>query len=267
MIEPAKYNGINFSYDINRESEFFDFDRQRVKNILPFGAEIKCLSFFISGYLVEPVPTLTIENIGASSENVAFDSVETIGADFIFYFLIANDKLIENSNVRFILNCGGEKLYSEIYQCRSIYWMTRNGVISITAYNNDNRFGYLANQSFGFFNYSQIGSDFFLTKKKEYEYSYSRKLILSAENQIGKRFRFHNLTMYNQNLLKWLCNCQNLFIDGVKYQLISDFSESMNDEHTELKDLQADFVEVNQSFFGKGNIKPATDVFTKEFFN
>ncbi len=262
MIQPAKYNGINFSYDINRESEMFDFDRQRLKNILPAGVEIKYLSFFASGYLTEPSPILSVDGTALD-----FHSVEAIGDNFIFYFVIPSTLLVENSSVQFYVEVGTEKIYSEIYKVRSVEWMLQNEIMSLTAYNNDSRFGYLTNQAFGFFNYSKVGSDFFATEKKEYEYSYSRKLVLSAENQICKRFSFHNLTMYNQNLLKWLCNCQNLYIDGIAYQLISDFSESLNDKSSEILDLTADFVEVNQSFFSAGNTKPATDIFNKEFFN
>jgi len=269
MIQPAKYNGINFSYGINRESEMFDFDRQRVRNILPAGVEIKYLSFEFSGYLTDPTPSLRIENIGINEYFINPSSSQIIGANYIFYFEIAADKLLENVSARFevISPVSNEKIYSEIYKVRAVEWMLQNEIMSFTAYNNDNRFGYLTNQSFGFFNYSKVGSDFFATEKKEYEYSYSRKLILSAENQICKRFSFHNLTMYNQNLLKWLCNCQNLYIDGVAYQLISDFSESLNDKSSEILDLTADFVEVNHSFFSAGNTKPAIDVFNNEFFN
>ena len=76
---------------------------------------------------------------------------------------------------------------------------------------------------------------------------------MSSENNIAKRITFVNLSMYQQNLLKWLCNCENLFIDGVKYELISDFTELLADENSEIKDLRADFVEAEQSFFATGS--------------
>ena len=51
--------------------------------------------------------------------------------------------------------------------------------------------------------------------------------------------------MYRQNLLKWLCNCQTLTIDGVGYCIVSDFTEKNKDENSEICDLQADFLEVD----------------------
>jgi len=262
MIQPAKYNGINFSDNISRESEFFDYSKQRVRNILPAGIEIKYLSFEFSGYGTQPTPILK-----ANETSISHDSVAAVGANFIFYFKIGSTILVENTDVKFTVETTTEKIYSEIYKVRSEKWMLQNEIISFAAYNNDSRFGYLTNQAFGFFSYSQVGADFFLTEKKEYDYSYSRKLVLSAENQICKRLTFNNLTMYQQNLLKWLCNCQNLLINGVSYQLISEISELSNDENSEIKSLRADFVEVNQSFFSSGNTKPALDVFNNEFFN
>jgi hypothetical protein len=111
-----------------------------------------------------------------------------------------------------------------------------------------------------------FNSNNLVTNKKEYEYSYSRKLLLSAENQITKRFVFHDLTMYNKVLLKWLCNQNILYINDVKMQLISEFTELMTDVNTEILSLQADFVEANQSFFEIGNSERPKDVFKRDFF-
>ena len=143
-----------------------------------------------------------------------------------------------------------------------------NEICEISAYNNDSRHGYLTstNPAFGFFKFSKLKSDIFLTEKVEYEYSYSRKKILRAENQIAKRFTFHDLTMYDANLLKWLCNTENLFIDGVQYQLISDFTELESDLNSEILSLQADFVEVEQSFFATPSTKIPTNIFINQFF-
>jgi hypothetical protein len=91
-------------------------------------------------------------------------------------------------------------------------------------------------------------------------------MILSSENQIIKRLTFLDLTMYNQNILKWLCNCENLFIDGVQYNLISDFMELAKDENSEICSLRADFIEANQSFFAKPATQLPTDVFPNQFF-
>jgi hypothetical protein len=67
--------------------------------------------------------------------------------------------------------------------------------------------------------------------------------------------------MYQQNLLKWLCNCQNVSIDGVSYQLISDFTELEKDENSEICSLKADFVEVTQSFFASPALSMPKNVF------
>jgi len=53
--------------------------------------------------------------------------------------------------------------------------------------------------------------------------------------------------MYRQNLLKWICKCQTLTINGVAHYLVSDFVEKNKDENNEICDLQAEFVPVTQS--------------------
>ena len=107
---------------------------------------------------------------------------------------------------------------------------------------------------------------FLLIRKQNTNIVTTEKKILSSENNIAKRLTFVNLSMYQQNLLKWLCNCENLLIDGVQYELISDFTELLSDENSEVKDLRADFIPTNQSFFGNGSGIAPQNVFPTEFF-
>jgi hypothetical protein len=190
-----------------------------------------------------------------------------IGNTYIFYVqLLAADLPLDKSVIfRFVVD--SEFIYSEIYEIKSTTFLLQNEVCKIISSNNDNRHGYLTKQAFGYFKFSKLKSDIFLNKKTEYEYSYSRKKILSSENQLGKRFTFLDLTAYNANLLKWLCNCEKLIIDGTEYELISDFTELESDPNSEILNLQADFVEVNQSFFGSSTADVPANIFTNQFFN
>lgn len=266
MIKAAKYNGINFSYDFTRSSEKYNFDSQRKKCLLNRDSEIKYLSFLYDGVVEPEIATLTAKSIGNTDVVYAFDSITDLTTSFIVFFKLAADTLPVSDSVQFVLDIEGETLTSEICEVVDDNYVLQHEICEIAAYNNDDRHGYLTNQAFGFFNYSKLKSDIFLTKKVEYEYSYSRKKILSAENQIAKRFTFLDLSMYQANLLKWLCNCENLSIDGTSYQLISDFTELEADQNSEVLNLQADFVEVNQSFFGEGSTKQPTNIFINKFF-
>ena len=262
MIYPAKYNGINFSYDFTRESQLYNFDNQRLKNILLF-KELKYLSFFVDSELRDaPVLNIICERTGVSV-SVANSSITDFGDNYICFYKITTTNLFHvitagflgNTNVSFSLESSDDKICSEIYTLKSNAYLSEKNICEITASNKDDRHGYLSGGIFGFFKHSILKSDIFVNKTVNYEYSYSRKKILSSENQIAKRFTFQDLTMYNQNLLKWICHCENLYIDGVSYQLISDFTELESDLNSEIMNLQADFVEVNQSFFAN----PSTD--------
>jgi len=118
----------------------------------------------------------------------------------------------------------------------------------------------------GFFQVSELNNKIHGVEKVEYSYSYGRKKILSAENFIKTRFTFLNLSMYQQNLLKWLCNCETLTINGVSYQLITDFTERNKDDLNEVCDLQADFIEVSQSFAIAGSSEKASSIAPNNLF-
>ena len=49
-------------------------------------------------------------------------------------------------------------------------------------------------------------------------------------------------------------------------KLSSDFTELLADENSEVKDLRADFVEAEQSFFAIGSQTAPTNVFAGEIF-
>ena len=189
---------------------------------------------------------------------------------FFFNFEIPEDNLgLQNSPTYFeVIIVESEKICSEIYDIKSTDYFTENKIIHISAYNNDARRGIITElyPALGFFQTTGFNEDVFVNTKTEYEYSYNRKKILSSENNIAKRLTFVNLSMYQQNLLKWLCNCENFLIDGVQYELISDFTELLSDENSEVKDLRADFIPTNQSFFGNGSGIAPNNVFPTDFF-
>jgi hypothetical protein len=268
MIYPAKYNGINFSYDFTRQSNHLNFDLQRVKNVLP-NQSLFYLSFLVD---FDFSNILTVHDVTKNTiRNLNPESTIQLGDQYVVYFLIPGSVLNIGSDVYLSASSTDDEdtitsIYSELYTIKSSDYLAANAIHKVTAYNNDNRHGYLTNQAFGFFKIEGYWSDIFVNNKVEYAYSYGRKMILSSENQIIKRLTFLDLTMYNQNLLKWLCNCENLFIDGIQYNLISDFTELGKDDNSEICSLRADFVEVNQSFFAQPSTQLPTDVFPNQFF-
>jgi hypothetical protein len=211
----------------------------------------------------------------SSTGEIYLDSepaVEVEGGALIYFKIDANELAASDSTffeVQIETTIETVKTYQSIYsEFYSLKMTTDSDVnrLQITAKNNDNRHGFLMNEAFGFFETVGLNEDFFINSKTEYEYSYGRKKILSAENNIGRRITFKNLSAYNQNLLKWLCNCENLYFNGIKYQLISDFSEILNDDSSEICDLRADFVLAEQNFFKTGKATIPKNIFTKEFF-
>lgn len=266
MLKTALHNGINFTGSANRASGLINFGLNSSKQIIPRDVNIKYLLFY-TDYLISQISFATLT---AKSENV---DVEFTGATFtdlttgtLISFQIPANYLHISKSTFFELKVNTEFICSDIFEVQSIAKMQDAGWVHITAKNNDNRHGFLTNEAFGFFQKTGFNEDIFINKKTEYEYSYGRKKVLSSENNVAKRFTFKNLSTYQQILLKWLCNTENLFIDGVKYQLISDFTELLADENSEVKDLRADFVEAEQSFFAIGSQTAPTNVFDGEIF-
>jgi hypothetical protein len=270
MIYPAKYNGINFSYDFTRKSNRLSFDLQRQKNVLP-SQDLEYLFFEDDSNTGN---TLTVHDVTLNKTyNEPPLSVTPVGSRYLVVYMIHAANLNVNSDVYFSVSSTNSDstistIYSELYTIRDGDYFEAYSIHKVTAYNNDNRHGYLNSQTpaFGYFIIDGYWTDIFANNKVEYEYSYKRKMLLSSENQIIKQLTFLDLTMYNQNILKWLCNCENLFIDGVQYNLISDFTELAKDDYNETCSLKADFVEANQSFFAQPSTRPPMDVFPNQFF-
>ncbi len=261
MIYPSKYNGINFSNDFNRSSGKYNYDLQRRKGIL-LKQNFKYLSFEVDYVEGDDDSYLKIHGQNGIT-TIQNTGITNIGTKAQFYFEILQSNLTENDFVYFSFTYHNQTIFSDFYDVKA----ANSDYCYITSSNADNRHGYLTNQAFGFFAISKLKSDIFLNKKVEYNYSYSRKKILSSENQIGKRYTFLDLTMYQANLLKWLCNCESVSIDGVQMQLISEFTEIEADNNSEILCLQADFVEVNQSFFATASTERPKNIFVNEFFN
>jgi hypothetical protein len=228
--------------------------------------------FFFADYNISNV--LTVNDVTKKTYyNVNPYKTTQVGEQFVVYFSIPSNALNVGSDVYFSVTSIDDDdtvntIYSELYTIIAWNKLSQYSISWIRGSNNDNRHGYMDGNTpaFGFFKVEGYFTDVFINNKVEYAYSYGRKMILSSENQIIKRLTFLDLTMYNQNLLKWLCNCENLFINGGRYNLISDFTELAKDDNSEICSLRADFVEVNQSFFAQPSTQPPTDVFPNQFF-
>lgn len=275
MIKSSKYNAINFSKDFNRESKFFDSSLQRVRNIIATTANgSKCfLSFeFIPATMPVSIPASTLTGVfqdGTGFIKATYDRVVELTDRYIYFFEIGID-VPKKGIWYFFTRVTGytDILYSE--ECEMILSddIASENIVEVIASNSDETHGYLTDdyQACGFFRVSELNGKIFGCDKVEYKYSYGRSKILSSENFIKTRFIFVNLSMYQQNLLKWLCNCENLTINGVAYQLVSDFTERNKNEENEICDLQAEFVEVEQSFFEIGSAEMPTDLNIKNLF-
>jgi hypothetical protein len=257
MIKPAKHNAINFSDDFNRESIFFSPELQRSENILSYCAGYLSFSFTPSS-MPESVPTATLTSHfinGLADTSYIHDYVIELTDSYIYFFRLFNEYPVGIRRMSiYIVGYEDEPIYSELTNILSALSLAENGIVTLVAYNNDNTHGYL-NETYpacGFFQFSEFNCQVFGNEKVVFNYAYGRKKILSSENYIKTRLTFCNLSMYQQNLLKWLCNCENLTINGVAYCLVSDFIEKNKDELNEICDLQAEFIEVDNSFFATG---------------
>lgn len=269
MIKSMPYNAVNFSSDFTRESKYFDPKLQRVVNVIS-PLEGAYLSFeYTPETMPDPVPVATLyflkKDGSVSYSRPAAQTVEL--TDRIIYFAELNVIPSDADYMYFKIADIADTIYSEKIIVIEAADLNTENVIAITAYNNDDLHGYISTYpACGFFRVSELNGKIFGNEKVEYNYSYGRKLILSSENYIKTRFTFVGLSMYQQNLLKWLCNCQNLTINGVAYQLISDFTEKNKDENNEICDLQADFVEAEHSIPIVGATEMPTDIAPTNLF-
>ena len=269
MIKTSKYNGINFSTSLLRNSTMYFFDYQRRKGILP-DAEVKYISFLVSSDGYNALKVVDIKNDIVST--ITPDTTTEIDGGFIVYYIVPASALTEGATVYFIAESGeteegAEKIYSEYYSVLSAPSIEEKNVLSLEGWNDDDRHGYLSKKSFGFFKATGFNEDFFINEKFEYKKSYGRKELLRSENNIGRRITFTNPSAYEQILIKWLCNCENFYINGEKYELVSDFTELLGDENSEIKDLRADFIKSELSFFVDGANLPVKNAFETSLFN
>lgn len=271
MIKTFPHNGINFSDSIARKSDVVNFDAQRKLDVINAGG-LSALAFEVSS---DEGNALIINNItNGENEVITPSSATELATSFIVFYeyldLFGSGSLVlsPNSVIYFEVQSGIDKIFSEYYQVRSSAYCIENDIVGISAYNSNSKRGFATESTpaFGFFKISKLKHDVFLNEKVEYTYSYNRKKVLSSENAIAKRFTFLDLTMYQANLLKWLCNCETLKINGAEYQLISEFTEVEADPNSEIVSLQADFVAAEHSFAANPNTELPNFIFDNKFF-
>ncbi len=274
MIKPSIFNAINFTDDFNRESKYFDPKLQRQSNLVSIVAN----TFLSFSYKPDTMPTATPApllriywNGGASSTAASPTIITELTDSYIFTFnlsaviglaIVADaEAFSKNEDCYFLAYTQVDAetdyhyVYSEICTFVPAANLTSESIATIIAYNNDLTHGFLNSTypSCGFFEFSELNSNVFGNSKVEYAYSYGRRKILNSENFIKTRITFHNLSMYQQNLLKTLCNCENVFINSVQYYLVSDFTEKNKSDDSEICDLTAEFVPVESpTFFAVG---------------
>jgi hypothetical protein len=271
-IQPSIFNAVNFTPDFNRESKFFDVNLQRKRNIISSTANSSgCYMYFYFKPAVVPGAAPAVQFVltysDGSSASLSADRTLTMTDGYIYFFTVARSTP-KAGKCTFLLTISGytDVCYSE--ECEFILAtdLVTESVVEIIAYNNDETHGYISStyKTCAFFQVHELNNKVFGNNKVEYNLSYGRKKILSSENFIKTRLTFIDLTMYQQNLLKTLCNCENLTINGVAYYLVSDFTEISKDENNEICDLRAEFIETtNPTFFAvgatqlPGNLQPS----------
>jgi hypothetical protein len=277
MIKPSIFNAINFSPDFNRESKFFDASLQRKRNIYSStpNPDYRFLSFFFKPDAMPEgaAPTAILRfywgDSGSFSET-GTSRVITLTDGYIYFFnMFQASEEVGKMYCRLTIAGYTEACYSE--ECISYLHdeLTENNIVEVVAYNNDETHGYISQTypACGFFRVSEFNNKVFGVEKDEYSYSYGRKKILNSENYIKTRITFLDLSMYQQNLLKTLCNCENLKINGISYYLVSDFTEVDKNEENEICSLRAEFIEIaDTTFFGTGATEMPTDLDIKNLF-
>ena len=273
MIKAAIHNAIDFTSGINRVG--FDYDPllQRQRSLMSNDGFL-VFKYTPSAMGAEPTTKFSsFANNGTVAEEVRTHdhAIELDDSWILFYDLskLAKITLITPAFWVFSLKIGTEIIFSENCECFIGDELVNNTVIKLKGYNDDFRHGYLNNTypACGFFKFSDLNNRVFGSNKIEFKYSFGRSKILRSENFVKKRLTFVNLTMYNQNLLKFLCNCQNFFINGVQHQIVSDFTEINKDPLNELCDLQAEFIETGITYFDFGAYEKPSEIIPKNLFN
>lgn len=257
MIKPSIFNAINFTDDFNRESKFFDPQRQRMEGLIcPSSA---CLSFeFTPDTMPDSTPgaTLFAKLSNGNIAELTETHVTELTDRYIYFFLIAYIGLVPGE-CEFYMQVDGydEIVYSEKCISYSVDSLASEGIVLILAYNNDATNGFCTSEypGGGLFEVSEFNCNDVHIDKTEYGYSFGRTEILHSEIYIKKRLRFMNPSMYQRNLLKILCNLQNKTINGIEYCLSGDFVDVQRDDGSEIWDLQADFVlRADPTFYATG---------------
>lgn len=272
MIKASIFNAVNFSDDFNRESEHFDPWLQRAKNFLSSSVAGEVfLSFkYTPAVMPETAPAGLLALYSDSGFFDTIASARVVELDDCLIYFFDPVSLIDSDNGFLLFSIIGvnDVLYSEKVNFVIASELSEKGIVKIQAYNNDETQGYISEDypAAGFFKFSKFSCYLFGNEKTEYNYSYGKKMILDSEIFIKTRLTFVGLSMYQQNLLKILCNCQNLLINGVGYCLVSDFTEKNKSEENEICDLQAEFVEIDQEFFKAGSPAVASDLRIRNLF-
>lgn len=258
MIKPAPYNAIDFSESFSRKSIFFDPSLQRVKNLLSSTTGVLSFYFAPGGAMPESAPNMTLTALKSDGTHVYMTQTNVIEFTnyYIYRFSIQSLGLTAGQFYCDVQVAGyTDVIYSEWFEYVDNSELIDRNIVRLIAYNNDETRGYLTNTypATAFFQVSELNNKEFGNSKTEYVGDYGVKILLDSENYIKTRYTFVGLSMYQRNLLKWLCNCQVFSINGTALSLISDFTEKSKDENNEIFDLQADFVEVAQSFFITGS--------------
>ena len=131
MIYPAKYNGINFSYDFTRESYKYNFDNQRAKNIIPsdtFGM----LSFFVNTGDVPVVVKLTIYG-GDTKTEITAHTGSSLNPGYIVFFEIPNTDLTYFGDVYMSVIIDNDIIYSEICEVKHPEYLVENEICKVLA--------------------------------------------------------------------------------------------------------------------------------------
>jgi len=272
MIKPSIFNAINFSNDFNRESKFFDPQLQRAYGLIANTAAY--ISFeFIPSVMPEAAPSANMyvrNSVTGNIETFLDSRAVTLVSSFVYSFYIPYMDLTTGEYEFYVQVTGyNDIIFSEKCKAFSAADLIINSIIELKAYNNDETHGYISQTypACGFFQVSEFNNKVFGVEKVEYSYSYGRKKILNAENYIKTRITFLDLSMYQQNLLKTLCNCENLKINGISYYLVSDFTEVDKNEENEICSLRAEFIEIaDTTFFGTGATEMPTDLDIKNLF-
>lgn len=271
MIKSAIHNAIDFSSSLNRSGSGYDPDLQRSVNIISFYGEFLCFGY-TPDVAPEATPDATLTSYLRSSpgavETNTQDHVIEIDGTYIYFFDISKIGLIAGV-WDFSMQIENEIIYSE--KCEAIMaedFHERN-ILKVKAYNEDFRYGFLDEDypACGFFEVSDLNDKPLAVEKVEFKYSFNRSKILRSESVVKRRLTFVNLSVYQQNLLKFLCNCQHLELNGVHYQLVSDFVERNKDENNEVCDLQAEFIAADQTYFDFSAIEKPRDLTIKNLFN